>query len=328
MKPDKIRFKKSHFSRIKGIFLLFLLLLILIQGIDASKNTTWITITCRSADDESGDLFLLNGTLYSSPGIPLADRIIRYTATSSGPVRSGNGTVITTNTDPEGNYFFTIRLTSTEPVRVISYEGEPDLLPSSVIVPCKEPQPVQKTPLNYSGKKTSVSLENAVQKPETGAIMAAIEPAGANIYIDTICYGTAPKLIANITPGAHDVVFVKSGYANLSIGTYVTAGKTSQIQSALNPAGSIFGRSAMPIPTPFPFNGSDSETYILIRNGDITEYTLQNASWITSAPSHTLPGRYMSSLLFGSNATGFVTTISGTRESMKRSTITFGEPHS
>ncbi len=328
MKPDKTLYVKSHSTKIKGILILFLLLLLLIPGIDASQNTTWITITCTNTNEESGDLFSIKGTLYSNPGIPLADRVIRYTATSSGPVRSDNGTVITTTTDSEGNYFFSIQLTKTEPVRIISYDGEPDFLPSSVVVPCNEPQPVPKTPQNHHPQKTSISHENAVEKPESGAIMAAIDPAGADIYIDSIWYGTAPKLIANITPGAHDIVFVKSGYANLSIGTYVTAGKTSQIQSALNPAGSIFGRSPMPIPTPFPFNGSDSETYILIRNGAITEYTLQNASWITTAPSQSLSGGYISSLLLGSNATGFVTTISGTKESMKRSTITFGEPHS
>lgn len=318
----------SHSYIVKtGIVILFTIFL-LVHGTSASNNSTWITVDCQPWDGEES-WFWINGTLLNSANEPVAGKEIRLICSPSLTMDPDTSIQYTIPTDDNGRFSFFTLLNQTTPYREIWFDGDKDYLSCSIPLSC-ENQLKESENAEPSEKSNDFSFSTHAypDASTTGFIMAASEPPGAEIYIDNILHGVTPTLLANISCGVHDICFTMPGYKNMTMGTYVTAGKTSHIQSSLNPVGSQFSSEPSFSSAEYPFDTVDSNSYLVIRQGDVSLYTRENGTWINNAASGTdVPGSLATSIITGSNATGFITTIMSTGDSMKKSTITFGKPH-
>jgi len=316
-----------------GIAIFLIVILLQVQSASADQNATRIIVECNPGNGESGSWFWIYGTLSSSNDKPIAEKEIRLICSISDTMDPETSTQVSTNTDANGEFSFYTPFNQTEPYQMVTFDGDQYNQPCSALLSCEIPL-IQKE--NIQNEKTEIAnntdfsfkTHTSPEQSATGSIIAASDPPGAEIFINNVLYGTTPKLLANIPCGAHEVCFYLPGYNNLTIGTYITPGKTSHIQSSLSRTGSPFGGERLLSSPQFSFPFSDNDSYIVIRQGDVSLYTLKNTTWVKNPTSRTgVPGSFVSSLITGSNATGFITTIVSSGDTLKKSTITFGKPH-
>jgi hypothetical protein len=91
-----------------------------------------------------------------------------------------------------------------------------------------------------AGSEAYVSASlNPVYQPTTGDILVSSVPDGAAIYLDGNYRGKTLQGnlfdITGVSPGAHVVALLKSGYQDYSTSVAVSAGKTTTVSAALNP---------------------------------------------------------------------------------------------
>ncbi len=69
---------------------------------------------------------------------------------------------------------------------------------------------------------------------ENGQLILNSEPAGADVFIDSVLYGKTPTTLDMITSGEHNYTFSLSGYNDYSGVMKITAGQVLQINTALS----------------------------------------------------------------------------------------------
>jgi hypothetical protein len=92
-----------------------------------------------------------------------------------------------------------------------------------------------------SGEITPVTVTLVPEKsPDTGDLQVSSSPSGAAVYLNGDYKGVTPLDdsldIVNLAPGSYTVTVKKSGYQDYAITVSIQAGKTIQMNAALQPA--------------------------------------------------------------------------------------------
>jgi hypothetical protein len=89
-------------------------------------------------------------------------------------------------------------------------------------------------PVPGEDQHTSVYLTLNPVQPTTGDIDVTSSPSGANVYVDSVYYGTSPQLCSGISPGGHTLEVMKAGYDTWKQTVSVVAGQTTHIHASLS----------------------------------------------------------------------------------------------
>ena len=96
-----------------------------------------------------------------------------------------------------------------------------------------QPAPTPLPPVPAEGQHASVYLTLNPAQPTTGDIDVTSSPSGANVYVDSVYYGTSPQLCSGLTPGGHTLEVMKSGYNTWKQTVSVVAGQTTRVHASL-----------------------------------------------------------------------------------------------
>ncbi len=96
-----------------------------------------------------------------------------------------------------------------------------------------QPASTSLPPVPGEEQHTSVYLTLNPVQPTTGDIDVTSSPSGANVYVDSVYYGTSPQLCSGLTPGGHTLEVMKAGYDTWKQTVSVVAGQTTHIHASL-----------------------------------------------------------------------------------------------
>jgi hypothetical protein len=78
-------------------------------------------------------------------------------------------------------------------------------------------------------------IQLSPDSPETGSLSLQSSPSGADAWVDSRYYGTAPLTIGDLSPGTHSVLLRIGGYADHTADIQVRAGETTNYNGGLAP---------------------------------------------------------------------------------------------
>ena len=182
---------------------------------------TILTIEDTTVGVDDSTAPLITGTLATTTGFPLSERIILLEASSNGifpgTIASVVGKVVT---NKDGIYQFRPSSLAQGPYYRAVYAGDG----------------------NYTGVNSEVidisalleEVKVARHKDGVGSINALSTPSNADIYIDGVLCGQTDTIITQIPSGEHEVTFVLDGYMNSTYSVLVSAQKTASLVVTLS----------------------------------------------------------------------------------------------
>jgi hypothetical protein len=156
-------------------------------------------------------------------------------------------TPLTLDAVPNGNHVVTFRFEGYDEVsQKIVVMG--NLQPVNVILnPSATQIPNTATTGQATGTATvAPGYTVAAPVPESGSLSVTTSPPGALVYIDGVMKGVTPATIPGLSPGAHSVTLILTGYSDLKTTITVDAGTTSEYITGLSPAPKTPGFELVP----------------------------------------------------------------------------------
>ncbi|MFH0966906.1 MAG: PEGA domain-containing protein [Methanobacteriota archaeon] len=207
-----------------SIILAFLALSILIGacGVAAEKTPTIATIGIVPEAPTIEQSYHVTGKLSTTSGEALGNKRVTLETSQKGTDAPESFSFLAIgDTSKEGLFdFFRPKNTLPEFLRV-SFAGNTEYEATS--------SPI----LSARGAGTN----SPQRRTGTGTITVSTNPAGADIFIDTIYRGLTPGMIGGLAEGAHSLEVGKVGYQNETMEAYVTPDRGCSFSITLNPGG-------------------------------------------------------------------------------------------
>ena len=216
------------FIRKTGFFpvllLLFSLGIIIMTGYaDAEKIPVTISIGTVPQVPIPDQAFHITGTILSGSGEPLGNKRVTLEKSANGADSSESFSFLAiVETSKSGTYEF-YRPAGTPPEFLrVRFAGNDQYSPalSSVI--------------QARGAGTNSTQARQVQ---TGSITVTTNPAGADVYIDSLYRGISPVMAGGLAEGSHILEIAKPGYQNETMEGYVIPSRGSSFSITLNQGG-------------------------------------------------------------------------------------------
>jgi hypothetical protein len=248
---------------LKYIILLSICLVSISTCVQALPTTVTIEGTTVGVHDSTAPL--ITGTLATTTGFPLSNRIILLEASSSGifpgTITSVVGKVVTNN---DGIYQFRPSSLTQGPYYRAMYTGDG----------------------SYTGVKSEIldisplleEVKAARHIDGVGSINAMSTPSNADIYIDGVLYGKTDTIIKQIPSGEYTVTFVLDGYMNSTHPVLVSAQKTASLVVTLSKY------STNSVEDLFSISTQGMESVASISGGPASYQLYQNSSEPTAVP--------------------------------------------
>lgn len=90
----------------------------------------------------------------------------------------------------------------------------------------------EKTEIEHADQSVPHTEKQATQVSETGTLTVVSNPAGGEVFIDSVQSGRSPMTI-HLSPGQHSVQVALQGYVDWAKAVFVTAGKETSIRAEL-----------------------------------------------------------------------------------------------
>lgn len=220
------------FRRMIAVFFcIFLIGLVLCQGVIADKQETVISISLDPEDPSADASFTIAGTLHGSSGEPLGNKRIILESSQDGDPDLPFESLAVTTTNREGRYQF-YRGPLSPPMYIrVKFNGNAQFNPAfSEIIPVKGADQIaaEDRPSRY-----------------TGGLVLTGSPNGAMVILDGEMRGVTPFMLGGIAEGPHLLEIGKPGYQNQTMEIYIARDQKTTYSFTLPPVGSAFERSGL-----------------------------------------------------------------------------------